>query len=73
MISRSLEIMYPPFNIQIVVIAFLLDFSQNLPGCYPVAREQFSHTSFPRLFKRTMTLKFMFVEPTLHAKTTTSP
>ena len=37
MISMDLEIMYPPFNIQIFVIVFLLEFSQNLPGCYPVA------------------------------------
>ena len=35
MISRDLEIMYPPLNIQIVVIVFLLDFfskSARLPS-----------------------------------------
>ena len=37
MISRSLEIIYPPFNMQFCVLLFRLEFFQNLTGCRPVA------------------------------------
>ena len=38
MISKALEIMYPPFDLQMFSRVFPFNFYQKLPGCLPVAR-----------------------------------